>query len=179
MHKVKLVSVFVLLALLLGAWPGMALADEPGPPIDPPPEAAEGGPTLGSLIDVVTSDTSGEIRTSGAGVLSSPGLLGWSLLGWNWGWVYGDSKTEITAGDGYLYQLTVRSFLSASGGCSRSSYDDHITLGSKAGDEAHAYPDAVWRVGCSDGSIHGEHSVVRCGSPPWSWWDTTDIHHTF
>ena len=177
MRKVKFVSVFVLLALLLSAWPGVALADEPTPPIAVPSGAEEGGPIQGFLTDMVTSDTSGKIETSAFGVLSSPGLLGWSGMGWNALFAWGASKTEITAGDGYLYQLTVRSRVDTAVDYSE---DDNVTVGSSPGDKAYAESGNAWRVGSSNAHVHGEHSALRIPpAPMWSWFDTTDIHHTF
>ena len=123
----------MLLALLLSVAPGAVLADEPTPPIAVPSGVEEGGPIQGFLTDVVTSDTSGKIEMSAFGVLSNPGLLGWSFLSWNALVAVGASKTEITAGDGYFYQLTVRSSVYTDSG---SSYDDQVTLGGDPGDKA-------------------------------------------
>lgn len=180
MCKVKFFSLFVLLALLLSAGTSVVLADEPRPPIvDSPPGVAEGGPTQGFLTDEVTSDTSGKIKTSGAGVRSSPGVRGWSALGWNAIWAWGASKTEITAGDGHLYQLNVRSCIFTQ---VASNEDSQMSVGSKAGDKAYAESGKARRVGSSWAWLHGEHSVVRLngpGVPSWSWWETTNIHHDF
>ncbi|RLC88192.1 MAG: hypothetical protein DRI37_05475 [Chloroflexi bacterium] len=157
--------------------PGAVLADEPTPPIAAPSGVEEGGPIQGFLTDMVTSDTSGKIEMSAFGVFSTPGVLGWSCLSWNALFAMGASKTEITAGDGYFYQLIVRSNVYTDFG---HSYDDQATMGGSPGDKAYAMPEKVWRVGSDYAQVSGEHSVIRIPpGPMWSWIDTTNITHKF
>jgi len=156
--KVKFVSVLVLLALLLSAWPGVALAQEPPPEVQvdggKEPQPAPPPPPDVRVYTVTASPRSG-LSGPGGGYAVLTAIMNYYQQGWSW-YARAGSKIDLVSGTSHAWAYatlkkygwsspTANCFASGTGEC--TAYTGYYYASGQM--QAMAETDVYWSAGGS------------------------------
>jgi hypothetical protein len=105
MRRIKFLSAFVLLALLLSAWPGMALAQEPPPEVqldegkEPQPAPP---PSPDVRVYTVTASPKSGLSGPGGGYAILTAIMNYYKQGWQW-YARAGSDINLISGTSYAW----------------------------------------------------------------------------